>query len=222
MRGLWGGGGVSKRRRGSVGNVGVGGGCSVEVGAGGATSCSMYAASLLGGVAVELEDWDSEDANRYFRPRTAMETDLAAQCLARAVRRRRPGRTETPAPRASAPLHYARLDVVCSPDELDADLGAMRACGTAGAGAVAEVRASGAEARTGLSAAAVAAAEVRTRMDVDSLFVRCVDSKGWVRCVACGEVQWPPNREKHLAKCTGLLGHIHSHSAEVAVVEAKV
>lgn len=43
-----------------------------------------------------------------------------------------------------------------------------------------------------------------TNPAIDGLFRPSVEHKGYISCVNCEALIWPPNREKHLPKCTGV------------------
>lgn len=173
-------------------------------------SSSSYAANMLKYQNVDdcSDSEDEESRARYLRVKTSAEMEAAAAGIVKANKRQHNGRPSRRGGASAAssiepvrtvvPLHYggkATVALTLAAGEVDADLIEMLG-NTPNALVPAQSTTTPSPPRP--------LSFTRGKSDVDRYFVRHSGQKGWVSCVACGELQWPPNREKHLAKCPGL------------------
>lgn len=175
-------------------------------------SSSSYGGRLLRQVPEITSDSEEEECRaKYLRVKTSAEMEIAAALIVKANKRpqnTRPTRrgassnnqqnsvTNEPI-RTTVPLYYggkSTVSLTLAAGEVDADLIEML-----GNTPNALLPAASTQESTQLPPPSS-----NGKSEVDRYFVRNSGHKGWVSCVACGELQWPPNREKHLAKCPGL------------------
>lgn len=156
-----------------------------------------------------LEEEYNSAINRYFRLKTPSEMQQATSSIVKLNSGKRRRRAQAPAISGNgdailwAPLHYAhsKVSLTLSSTDVDADLIEMLGKTPDALENVHGVSGHG----RGTNKNSAREGKGTVPNDVERYFVRHAHAKGWVECVACGELQWPPNREKHLAKCVAFL-----------------
>jgi len=167
-------------------------------------SVSSYGGSLMSYDSLCVLE-DECNVSRYLRLKTPLEMEQATSSIVKlnSGKRRRRQQNSSSHPISSgadailwAPLHYAnsKVSLTLSSTDVDADL--------------IEMLGKTPDALENVQGRKPAATPKGVPHDVERYFVRHAHAKGWVECVACGELQWPPNREKHLAKCAAFLKHM--------------
>ncbi len=179
--------------------------------AGGGASSSSYSLSRLRYWEDSTDSDEDASRSRYLRKKTTEEMEAAAAGIVKANKRQPNGRPSRRGAhhynaepvRTVVPLHYGGKSTVAltlAAGEVDADL--IEMLGNTPNALLPAQESTPSPPRPPPSHRSGSGPNGKS--DIDRYFVRHSGQKGWVSCVACGELQWPPNREKHLAKCPGL------------------